>query len=53
MPSEKISSFLVTVSATIVESPDEPGELPKWGVPEIFKEITEDKAGGYDEESIF
>ncbi|KAL8649693.1 MAG: hypothetical protein Q9226_005468 [Calogaya cf. arnoldii] len=47
--SEGLSSLAVTVAATIVEFPDEPGELPKWGVPEIFKDIIEEKAGGYDE----
>ncbi|KAL8727161.1 MAG: hypothetical protein Q9181_005803 [Wetmoreana brouardii] len=49
--SEDLSSLCVTVAATIVESPDGPGELPKLGVPEVFKEITEDKAGGYDGEA--
>ncbi|KAL8714961.1 MAG: hypothetical protein Q9225_006477 [Loekoesia sp. 1 TL-2023] len=49
--SEDLESLCVTVAATVVESPDEEDALPKWGVPEIFKQITEDKAGGYDENS--
>lgn len=50
-PSEDISSLCVTVACTIVESPEDPAELPKWGVPEVFESITEDKAGGYDKNS--
>ncbi|KAK4694225.1 hypothetical protein P7C71_g3323, partial [Lecanoromycetidae sp. Uapishka_2] len=45
---QDIKSLVVTVAATIVESPEDPAALPIWGVPQVFDSITQDKAGGYD-----
>lgn len=46
--SNDLPSLVVSISATIVESPEDPAALPIWGVPTVYEELTKDKAGGYN-----